>query len=475
MKEKENLKNKEAKEEVKKVKEVKEEKEETTKVEDVENENSGSYLKGILGAVIGGVVGIIPWILVYVYGNMMFSALAILIAVCEFYGYKIFKGKVDKKLPAFILGIALVLISLTVWVAIPAIIIAKTGLPINAQAFRVLYADSEFVSNLTQDFLVSAVFTLLGAGIVAGNLKRQLNEGKNDNLTINMDAALIEERKKAIDAVKPIFEKYGATSQEKTIMKEEVLAEIEDQSKSNQYFTKLKSAGIIKKHKGQYYYNEAGEANKDIKVAKKTRIIAVVVIIIAALILAILSDNETYKKQSNGLIEFYISSKWNQAYEYSDEYGYGYYRYINTTPSLDENDQNAEIDEIDFSHRPATLSVLIQSIDTSLISSVEDLKDVMEKYIKESTLIKEYTIEIDKTSNGYDCVVISVMPDGDQDSYERDCIILNGAFTVDIIANSFCKQDIDVINKDTKNIADSLRWLIDLSAISFDTLEEIEE
>ena len=33
-------------------------------------------LLGILGAVLGAFIGAIPWILVYVYGNLMFSFLA---------------------------------------------------------------------------------------------------------------------------------------------------------------------------------------------------------------------------------------------------------------------------------------------------------------------------------------------------------------------------------------------------------------
>ena len=47
-----------------------------------------SYFTGIIGALIGGIIASIPWVLVYVYGNMMLSLLAVLIAAGEFYGYK---------------------------------------------------------------------------------------------------------------------------------------------------------------------------------------------------------------------------------------------------------------------------------------------------------------------------------------------------------------------------------------------------
>ena len=44
-------------------------------------------LLGILGAVLGAFIGAIPWILVYVYGNLMFSFLAFVIALTAFKGY----------------------------------------------------------------------------------------------------------------------------------------------------------------------------------------------------------------------------------------------------------------------------------------------------------------------------------------------------------------------------------------------------
>ena len=58
-----------------------------------------NYLLGIIGAIIGAFIGAIPWILMYVFGNMMYAILAILIVICSFYGYKITKAKIDKKLP----------------------------------------------------------------------------------------------------------------------------------------------------------------------------------------------------------------------------------------------------------------------------------------------------------------------------------------------------------------------------------------
>ena len=34
---------------------------------------SGSYVTGIIGAIIGGAIGAVPWIIAYIYGNMMIA------------------------------------------------------------------------------------------------------------------------------------------------------------------------------------------------------------------------------------------------------------------------------------------------------------------------------------------------------------------------------------------------------------------
>ena len=68
----------------------------------MEEKVKNNYVLGVLGALIGAFVGSIPWILMYVYGNMMYSLLAILIVLCSYYGYKITKAKIDRKLPVIL-------------------------------------------------------------------------------------------------------------------------------------------------------------------------------------------------------------------------------------------------------------------------------------------------------------------------------------------------------------------------------------
>ena len=62
----------------------------------VKPENNNGYLLGILGAILGGLVASLPWIIMYVYLEMMWSFMAFLIGYGAFLGYKLFKGKMAK-------------------------------------------------------------------------------------------------------------------------------------------------------------------------------------------------------------------------------------------------------------------------------------------------------------------------------------------------------------------------------------------
>ena len=136
------------------------------------NENK-SYIKGILGGVIGGIIATIPWILMYVYGEMILSLLAILIAM------GVLKG-------------SLLCVTISTLVVIPLLLLAKENLPSNFENLKVLYENETFQTALFKDFAISVVFTALGISGVISNVKKQLNEGKSENIK----ATIKEEKKK---------------------------------------------------------------------------------------------------------------------------------------------------------------------------------------------------------------------------------------------------------------------------------------
>ncbi len=57
--------------------------------------NEGSYLLGLLGALCGAVVGALPTVLTIWLLDTIYAIICALIPLCVFYGYKLFKGKMN--------------------------------------------------------------------------------------------------------------------------------------------------------------------------------------------------------------------------------------------------------------------------------------------------------------------------------------------------------------------------------------------
>ncbi len=136
-----------------------------------------NYVLGVIGSIIGALIATLPWILMYIYGEMMLSLLAILIAFGAFYGYKLFKGKIDKKLPIIISVVSIIAISIATLIIIPGALLIEAGVDANIENFKILYEDSEFFSAIMKDYVVSIIFTIIGISGVVINLKKQLNSG----------------------------------------------------------------------------------------------------------------------------------------------------------------------------------------------------------------------------------------------------------------------------------------------------------
>ena len=63
----------------------------------MEEQTKNKYVIGVIGALIGALIGAIPWVLMYIFANMMYALLSMLIVLCSYYGYKLTKAKIDKK------------------------------------------------------------------------------------------------------------------------------------------------------------------------------------------------------------------------------------------------------------------------------------------------------------------------------------------------------------------------------------------
>ncbi len=425
------------------------------------NVQEGNYTSGIIGAILGGILTTIPWVLVYVYGNMMLSILAVLIAAGEFYGYKLFKGKMSKGVPAILMILAIIIVTIATLVIIPALIIQQKGLPVSINHIMELYKDSKFSSAMVHDYMISIVFTILGASVITSNLKKQIanSDGKEVKLDLNNTEQTNERKKLAIELIKPIFTKYEAVNKEKAMLKEEVLADTEDVM-AKQQFTFLKQLGIIKKYKGKYYYSEENET-KQMKPKKFSTlgIIGVIVLVVAIIVTIVLTTSNIFiskQKITDNVVEFEIGKKWEKE-ESQYEKEWNFYRYINTFPSSDEN----AIEE-DYSSYPAVINIFYDKIDTTMVRSPEDIKKSLEATFdaaQEDARPDEFNIDIGKTDKNYDMVKVRMKYSKEPEGILYYYYILKEDTLVCITSSSYCLDDEKEIEKQSESLINSFDWV----------------
>ncbi len=427
-----------------------------------ETSSKGSYLTGILGAIVGGAIATIPWVLVYIYGGMMFSILAALIAAGELYGYKIAKGKITKKLPIILMVIALIIVTVTTLVIIPTLLIAKEGIAVNLTNISRLYENGEFATAMMKDFIISVIFTILGASIVTANIKKQLenNEGQDVKLNLNNKEEKNEIKKATIELMKPIFTKYEATAPEKAMLKDEVIAEIDDKRKAKYSFNYLKQLGIIKKYKGKYYYSEDDENStnnyKKMSKLQKISLIVLIVLIVLVMIVTIIEKSDTTVTYQDSNINFEIQKNWSKGQsQYQNEWNF--YKYINNMPVLDSNN---EIEEDDYSSYPAGINVYYDKLDTTSVNNIEDIKTTVQENLENADDKPDLiNMEILKTSKNYDLLKIRIEYNQSPSEILYYYYILNGDNLACITAYSFNLDDETAIEKEANNLSNSFEWV----------------
>ena len=274
----------------------------------------GSYITGTIGAVIGGAIASLPWILVYVYGNMIVAILAILIALGAFYGYKIAKGKMGKGLPAIISIVSVAIIVVLTTIVCPLVILSNEGMDVSLKTIKLLYENSEIASAIMQDALVSIAFTIVGIAGTIKSMKMQIKSGATD---IKFSEQPLTEQfqkylKEQAEETKKAFDSLGAINKENTAEKKEIINELimthnvaEKRAKAN--FQLLYNNGIIKKAQGKYYYDVENEetnissarqtsATSNAKTGIITVVIVLVVVFAVVIIGAIASNANSSKK-----------------------------------------------------------------------------------------------------------------------------------------------------------------------------------
>lgn len=438
---------------------------ETNKVEikkEIIKVNKSNYITGILGAIVGGFIGAVPWILAYIYGNMMIAVLAILIAGGAYYGYKLCKGKVTKKFPIIIMLISIIIVAITSLLIIPIILIHTEGFNVNIETIKYLYQNSEFEAGIIKDTLIAVIFTIIGGGVITAKIKQDLAGETINNKEITPEE-LKNLKEHAIEKIKPIFEKYNATAKEHTIDKIELEAELEEKGIDKKLLDILKSVEIVKKEKGKFYYDSENE-NKEIKLKKKinrSNLIAILVVIIAIIASAVIIITGQSKKNAttevtDGVIKFDVNTTWT---EYTNYYasGWSYYKYISNFPI--ENTNEVDVNNIDYTTYPAGLNVSYFQVDTAEFDSIEKIKEYMVEYINSAEDKPEIEQEISKTEKGYDVLKLKVTYNTEPEQIEYMYYILNHDMVATVDVYSFNMKDEKEIEKVVQDIANSMEWI----------------
>jgi len=272
----------------------------------------GSYILGTIGALLGGFVAAIPWILTYTYAHMIIAALATIIAGGAYLGYKIFKGKIGKAFPVIITIVSLIIVTIVTTVVCPTILMAQSDFPITFENLKGLYSDvqAEIRTAIFEDLAISLFFTIIGIVAIAKSMSIQIknNSGKVEFSTKALEEEAKNELKQQSEAVKKACTSLKSINKENAVTKQEILNELEmtynvELKNAKQYLKACLSYKLLKKHKGKYYYDEAGEQvaiekSGNIKTSEtvsKGTLIAILAIIIIGIVASIIYLNKPEK------------------------------------------------------------------------------------------------------------------------------------------------------------------------------------
>lgn len=275
----------------------------------MEEKVKNRYVIGSIGALIGAVIGSIPWILSYVFANMIYAILSVVIVVCAFYGYKLTKAKMDKKLPVILSIVSFIAITVTMLVAIPLIYMAKEGVTISFETFRTIYQIEEVSSVILTDYVISLIFCTLVIGCIIYNLNKQIKHGVKVIRIITKSVENEMFSNEDIEKAREVFERNDALSKKNPIAKELIVEDLQrefGQNKGSRIFEYLRIENIIKKKSNKYYFSEKAQNSPYYRYEFTNVKIFIIVLIIAVAIAALMYFTKTYpgnSENANTLVE----------------------------------------------------------------------------------------------------------------------------------------------------------------------------
>ena len=324
----------------------------------------------MIGAMLGGLVATLPWVLVYVYGNMMYSILAIFVAMGALFGYQLFKGEINKNLPIKIMVVSLLSITIATLVIIPCLLLTHEGAAVTINNFKYLYSDSDFIGGIITDYIVSVLFTLLG---ISGVIKSIKNQVANNSDKIKIDLRNGNNKKDRMLIKKILLDKGAIDSNSAYIFSDE------DKINNDTLNILLTSGEVVRVDDDKYYY----DSKKEIENKKSTIIVIVLLLAVIGVLVYFANrnsnDDSDNDNKTQELIKYTVPSGY---MKYDDEEG-GYLYVLN-------NDLSGDLGYID-----------VYNLDGEYEYSTEFINNIMTTIEKEGELL-----DTDEFTNKYNYKVV---------------------------------------------------------------------
>ena len=416
------------------------------------------YFLGIIGGLILGLLFCALIVSLYIYTDFIaLLGMLVFLGIFEYWGYKLLRGKIDKKLPWIIAILSSINVIIMAFLFIPTALLVKSNIQIGFKEIGGLYSQSSISLNILQDFLLSLVCALFGSYALGTVVKRKVMLRVNKIKLFSSDNKEKQELKEeAINVVKDIFKRLNAVEKEKAVKKEELLEQIDNEN-AKMYISYLYSLRIIKKYKGKYYYCEEAESNIKLhrEYWKGAITVAITIILIVGILLSFGLVSQSKKKVYNNDVSFTIDNSWNE-YKVNEastdeedgitsEQTWMYYKYMN--PAV-ENEEHSYPEIITVSYGDNSFGEEMK---------INDLRNLLEGYFYEYMKFSNYQVEVLTTDNGYDALEMLI---GYEDSMEFCYYLLNGDKIAFISASTASDDEnlYDSLEEYTKEVVNSFKW-----------------
>lgn len=138
------------------------------------SEKNGNYFTGLIGAILGMLVGIIPTLLTVIFNDTIYAVLFAIIPLCIYQGYKLCKGKMNRVV--IVISIILSIISVYMMTILLAAyqLVAMNGIPLG-MAFTALaevLVSLDIWIEITVESYMYFIFVAIGIYIAWNKISR---------------------------------------------------------------------------------------------------------------------------------------------------------------------------------------------------------------------------------------------------------------------------------------------------------------